>query len=355
VLTAPFLVFRTRWLAVASGLALAALVFADLTVANVNTFRHPLQDAPACYRQNAAALDVAEEQALGARVYVSADPLDVGLSGNLGMVSPLRLADAFGIPYAADQAAWRRRALLGIVPPTSAAKEPAQAQPDVHAARRLLDLMAVRVVLTSAESDLDGLLADVSETRRRAADNVTLWVNDHALPRAYWVPRKRTVDNAEEALDILCNPAFDAGREVVVQRDVAAPELASPTPDSQPPATSLTRAAAPPSEAAASPPLVLAKVEDIAPEKTVLHVNAPEAGIVVLADTFAPGWQATLDGQPCPILKANGLFRGVAVSQGPHDIFFQYRPIPFLIGSTLTIATLSCLALCAVIHLIRGA
>lgn len=60
----------------------------------------------------------------------------------------------------------------------------------------------------------------------------------------------------------------------------------------------------------------------------------PEAHLLVLADTFFPGWSATLDGRPVPVLKANGTYRAVYAppSARARQLDFRFRPEPFVLG-----------------------
>ena len=44
------------------------------------------------------------------------------------------------------------------------------------------------------------------------------------------------------------------------------------------------------------------------------------------ADTYFPGWVATVDGQPAPVYEAYGFLRGVVVEAGAHRIEMRYRP-----------------------------
>ena len=55
-------------------------------------------------------------------------------------------------------------------------------------------------------------------------------------------------------------------------------------------------------------------------------------GIVVLADLFHDGWQSISNGRPVPILRTNGLCRGVALGPGQHRLRFEYRPKSFQRG-----------------------
>jgi uncharacterized membrane protein YfhO len=61
----------------------------------------------------------------------------------------------------------------------------------------------------------------------------------------------------------------------------------------------------------------------------------------VLADTFYPGWQATLDGKPVEILRADHAFRAVAFPPGEHRVTFRYVPLSFRAGATISFLTLA--------------
>jgi len=63
-------------------------------------------------------------------------------------------------------------------------------------------------------------------------------------------------------------------------------------------------------------------------------------GMVVVGDTYSPGWQATVDGTPRPILEAYSAVRGVVVDAGSHRIEMRYHPKSVLIGAIMTAAGL---------------
>jgi hypothetical protein len=50
------------------------------------------------------------------------------------------------------------------------------------------------------------------------------------------------------------------------------------------------------------------------------------AGILVLNDVWHPWWRASVDGKAAEILKANVLFRAVAVPPGKHIVRFSFHP-----------------------------
>ena len=77
------------------------------------------------------------------------------------------------------------------------------------------------------------------------------------------------------------------------------------------------------------------------PERIIVETDAARPGILVLTDTFYPGWRVTVDGAPASLLQANYLFRGVYVPAGVHRVEFTYHPTPFqrgLLVSSLTLA-----------------
>lgn len=73
------------------------------------------------------------------------------------------------------------------------------------------------------------------------------------------------------------------------------------------------------------------------PDRLVIEVDLPAAGWVWVADTWYPGWRATIDGEHKAIAQANGLFRAVPVEPGAHRIVMEYRPVSFLAGAALSL------------------
>jgi len=67
-------------------------------------------------------------------------------------------------------------------------------------------------------------------------------------------------------------------------------------------------------------------------------------GYLVLGDAFAPGWQATLDGEPVPVLAADVAFRAIAIPEGEHEVELRYRPWSRTLGLPLVaLGALLCL------------
>jgi uncharacterized membrane protein YfhO len=77
------------------------------------------------------------------------------------------------------------------------------------------------------------------------------------------------------------------------------------------------------------------------PHRVDLEIVAARSGYVVLSDTFYGGWRARLDGEPVPILRANGVSRAVATPAGVHRLSFLYDPAGPRLGFFLTLLALT--------------
>lgn len=82
-----------------------------------------------------------------------------------------------------------------------------------------------------------------------------------------------------------------------------------------------------------------ALVLDHGSEYISLNVTAPANGLLVLSENYYPGWQAAIDGQPVPILRADLNLRAVPISEGLHFVEFWYDPPSFKLGVIITLVT----------------
>ncbi len=333
VVLLPVVFLRRRPVSLICGMLLALLCFVDLRAASVNFFRHPFQDAATVLRAYDPVIALAKEQALDGRALVSAHPLHAGLPANLGMLRPLPSAGGAALPLTRDQAAWWAE----LIAPESADAPGRPLELSRQAPRRaLLNAMAARVVLATSDSALaQGAWAESGPVLRTLVNTqgIEVLINDAAAPRACWVPRWMPATTLESAMAQLCDPAFDVNRVcVVTAADLEHAKLA----------TVVARA-----DGTAPPPSgdpVDCRAEDRSAGHVRIQVDAPDTGIAVLADTYAPGWIARLDGKRVPILQVNGLFRGVVTPAGLHTIDFIYRPWSIYLGVGATLLTVVLLA-----------
>ncbi len=131
-----------------------------------------------------------------------------------------------------------------------------------------------------------------------------------ALPRTYCVDGVR-VARDEDAVTLIEDPSFDPARELALPVGQALPSL----PDFR--GTS--------------------GIVEWQPDRLVIEAQLSHAGYVVLVDAYDPGWRTTLDHQPTASLRANFLFRAVAVPAGQHRIEMRYRPLSVTVGATVSL------------------
>jgi len=74
-----------------------------------------------------------------------------------------------------------------------------------------------------------------------------------------------------------------------------------------------------------------------------LNVAAPADGLLVLSEVYYPGWQAVVDGQATPIVRADYTLRGVPVPAGEHRVEVFYRPVTLVWGAVISGGTLGAL------------
>jgi len=77
-----------------------------------------------------------------------------------------------------------------------------------------------------------------------------------------------------------------------------------------------------------------------------LTVESASCGLLVISELDAPGWHAYVDGHRVHVHTVNGLFRGVMVPAGEHDVAFRYELRSLQTG--LVISALSVAAMVAI-------
>ena len=187
--------------------------------------------------------------------------------------------------------------------------------------RRLLDLAGVRFLIvlppTKRRADVAAFVRDAGLVAwPPEGEDLSLYENPRVLPRAFVTYRASRAPAADELLPILARESFDPLAESFVEGDAGLP-------------------AAPAAPARGAPATI---VRD---DPNVVEIEATLAapGLVVLSDTYYPGWTATVDGVPAQILPTNHLFRGVSAPAGTHRIRFAYRPRSVAIGAVLSLLT----------------
>jgi hypothetical protein len=141
------------------------------------------------------------------------------------------------------------------------------------------------------------------------------WIyrNPTALPRAYVVPRACL---APDDISAVSRFAEVSPREVVLL-------------PSDPLGPSASRQTFTPAE-----------YDSTDPDRVEVRATTGAPGLLVVADTWMPGWTATLDGRAVPILRGNRAQRVVALPDpGRHRVVMRFIPPGFRAGLAITAAT----------------
>jgi hypothetical protein len=195
----------------------------------------------------------------------------------------------------------------------------------------------VRIVSRGAQADFVLRAISLIDERRRLSvpvvidpdlalthlGDVKIYENRRVLPRAFLIHDVVTVPTDEDVLAAMRQPGFDPTHQAVLTFD----DWEQVPVDSQP---------APVVESGNS-----VAVLDYQPERVRVAATSDHPTLLVLTDSFYPGWHVTVDGRPVPLLRANYLFRAVALPAGPHEVVFRYEPASFRLGAAISLAALA--------------
>jgi len=88
----------------------------------------------------------------------------------------------------------------------------------------------------------------------------------------------------------------------------------------------------------------------LTPGHLAYQLTTPTPPLLILSETHYPGWQATVDGQPAPIFRADYVLRAVPVPAGEHTVELTFRPLTFTLGAIVSALTLLAVVILLVIY-----
>ncbi|MBI5094920.1 MAG: YfhO family protein [Candidatus Hydrogenedentes bacterium] len=179
--------------------------------------------------------------------------------------------------------------------------------------------------LLLTKEDIQGAFASVRpnlKVRRVFASGAILFDDLEMKPRAWMTYEARNTDKFDPAL-------LDSSQPPLVEA-----ALSAMTPPARP---------------------ANATVTESTNSRVRVHVEDTPPGLLVLSDTWYPGWRATVDGTLTNVVAVDGLFRGVALPKGPHDVEFFYSSPRLRAGAYMTAVSLVLVAAACLRLLLRRA
>jgi Bacterial membrane protein YfhO len=205
--------------------------------------------------------------------------------------------------------------------------------------QRFLTLSSIKYILSSPNTPFQTNDQLQNSLRNVYENEVVIYEFSRPLPRASLFYAVESLPD-DTVLKRLKDPEFDPLERVVLSTESLSPESL----------TSVDRLAA-----KSARPTTAANIIAYESQRVRIETEADEPAILMLNDTYYPGWRALVNGKPTPILQADYLFRGVIVPAGHTVVDFEYVPTSFRLGATISLAALALLAVPLVVRRVRRA
>jgi hypothetical protein len=155
---------------------------------------------------------------------------------------------------------------------------------------------------------------------------IAIFEDGAALPRAFVAEGARMPASGTPLEEMMHHP-FDPATEVVLAYGEVPSEVLARLPSVSPADTRAGERGT-------------ARVEEYTPDRVRVAASTPRDALLVLTDTFYPGWRAFVDGQEQPVLRGDMLFRTVPLAAGRHEVEFRFEPRSIQLGLLVTLASL---------------
>ncbi|HCV44035.1 MAG TPA: hypothetical protein DGH68_11170, partial [Bacteroidetes bacterium] len=174
---------------------------------------------------------------------------------------------------------------------------------------KIMSMFNIKYLLTPWPVHSDSL------ERMKSPAGVFMSRNPFVMARAFMVSNYRFAQSLEVAKTILLSDDFDPKWEAILYKHP---------------------------EHALSNEQLNAKVviEQYRTNEVIIRVQTEREGLLVLSDTYYPGWTASIDGSEKEILRANVCQRAVEVPAGEHEVKFVFDSFPAKAGFGISITAL---------------
>jgi hypothetical protein len=140
------------------------------------------------------------------------------------------------------------------------------------------------------------------------SDGYWVYEDRRCLPRVFVPKTIHVIDDQAARLRALAQPDFDP--EAVAYAESPASPLAQPADGD-------------------------ASIVNESPMHVTIQFNMKTPGVIVLSDTWDPGWHASVNGTESTVFRVNHVFRGVLVPAGNGILQYDYQPASFYLGLKL--------------------
>lgn len=72
--------------------------------------------------------------------------------------------------------------------------------------------------------------------------------------------------------------------------------------------------------------IAVVKMVSYEPNELTYEVKADKGGVLVFSEIYYPGWEATIDGNPVEIVRANYILRAIKMPAGTHKVVMTFKP-----------------------------
>jgi hypothetical protein len=173
---------------------------------------------------------------------------------------------------------------------------------------KIISMFNIKYLLTPWPVQADSL------ERMDPVAGVFMYRNPIVMPRAFVVGKYRIVPSPDGAKAVLLSDEFDPRNEVILYKQ--------------------------PQHSASDGMASTVAIEQYRTNEVALRVKTNKDGLLVLSDTYYPGWKSFVDGVEKEVLQANICQRSVEVPSGEHEVRFVFDSFPVKAGFGITIVSL---------------
>ena len=175
--------------------------------------------------------------------------------------------------------------------------------------QRIINLLNVKYVITGFLDDPD------FEKVFEYSENLRIYRNKEALDRAWIVYQFRVIKEFNDIMNALIDEKFDPEKEVILEEYPKnfKKNFSGNLGDN-------------------------VRIIKYKPNEVKISANLKEDGLLVLSDTYYPGWKVFVNNREEKIYTANLLLRSVHLRSGKNIVHFIYKPMSFTIGYIISLS-----------------